>query len=395
MDKDPIAIVADITAAMENMKADHQKVVSALKEATEKTGNEAKEAAKAADDLAKKVQAQADSILDLEQKLADRVQKGQAAVETLGQIIVKSDAFKQFASGTAQKARIEANTITGQSGSSPPVNSDTLVPAQRMSGIVPGASRALRVADILPAGTTTSNAIEFTRENTFTNAAVEVAEADNKPQSTITFTLVSTPIRTIATFLRLSKQILDDSSALQAYVDQRLTYMVDYRWDAQLLNGNGTGQNISGITGAGNFTAFTPETGENALDSINRAIYAVYGSDYAPNAIILNPADWGAIERIKVGTSDVRYVVGNPVGSLMPTLWGLPVIVTNAQTAGSFVVGAFDIAYMAFTRQGTVVEMFEQDADNVTKNLVTVRAEKRGALASLRPASVRSGLLTI
>lgn len=393
--KDPIALVGEINASMEAMKKDNAAVMAALKEATEKTGQEAKEAVKAADDLAKKLQAQSASIVELEQKLADNVHKGKADVQTLGQLLIKSDAFKQFANGTAGRARIEANTITGQTGSSPPTNSDTLVPAQRLPGIIPGAYRALRVRDILPQGVTTSNAVEYTRELAFTNSAVEVAEGDNKPQSSLTFELVSAPVRTIAHWLKLSKQVLDDAPALESYVDTRLRYGVDLRYDSQLLNGNGSGQNISGITDSGNYTAFTPETGENALDSINRAIYAVYGSDYAPTGLIMNPSDWGAIERIKVGTSDVRYVVGNPTGQIGPTLWGLPVVVTNAMTAGSFVCAAFDIAYGVWNRMGTVVEMYEQDDTNVQKNLVTVRAEMRGTLATYVPLASRSGLLTI
>ena len=392
---DPIKLVEGINASIETMKADNAAIMAKLKEANEATGSDAKAAVAKAEELALKIQGQANQILDLEQKLGEQVVASKAAPETLGRMLIQSDAFKSFASGRTQKARIEANTITGQTGSSPPTNSDTLVPAQRLPGIIPGAFRALRVRDVLPQGTTTSNAVEYTRELAFTNAAVEVAEGDNKPQSTLTFELVSAPVRTIAHWLKLSKQVLDDAPALESYVDTRLRYGVDLRYDSQLLNGNGTGQNISGIRDSGNFTAFTPETGENALDSLNRAIYAVYAQDYAPTAIIMNPADWGAIERIKVGTSDVRYVVGNPTGQVGPTIWGLPVVVTNAMTAGSFVCGAMDIAYQVWNRMGTVVEMFEQDDDNVTKNLVTVRAEMRGTLATYRAASVQSGLLTL
>jgi HK97 family phage major capsid protein len=129
------------------------------------------------------------------------------------------------------------------------------------------------------------------------------------------------------------------------------------------------------------------------LDSINRAIYAAYAADYAPNAIILNPADWGAIERAKVGTSDARYVVGNPTGVMGATLWGLPVVVTNNLASGKLIVGAMDIAFQVWDRQGVTVEMSEYDSDNFQKNLLTLRAEARMALAAYRPASVFYGNL--
>lgn len=391
-DKDPIALVSQIAASMEQMKKDSADTMAALKEATASAGKDAKDAIAKADELAAKVISASAAITDMEQKLADKVQAGKAAPETLGSMVIKSDAFKQFASGHTNKLRIQANTITGQEGS-PAVNSDTLVPAQRLAGIVPGAFRALRVRDVLPSGVTTSNAIEYTRELAFTNAAAETAEGATKPEATLTFELASTTVKTIAHWIKVSKQVLEDSAALESYINTRLSYGVDLRYDAQLLTGNGTGQNISGILDSGNYTAFTPVTGETELDSINRAMTAVRLADYNPTAVMLNPTDWGKIERAKVGTGDARYVVGNPTGVMGPVLWGLPVVVTNNLTAGQFVVGAFDIAYQVFDRSGTVVEMFEQDDTNVQKNLLTVRAERRGALAVYRPASVYAGSL--
>lgn len=393
-DKDPIALVSEINASMESMKKDNAAITAELKTAMQSSGTDAKAAIEKADALAMKLAAQADSIVALEQKLAEGVQAGKAAPETLGRMIIKSDAFKEFAAGNSNKMRVQANTITGQDGGSPPLNSDVLVAPQRLGGIIPGAFRALRIRDIMPSGVTTSNAVEYTRELAFTNNAAETAEGAAKPESALTFELVSAPVRTIAHFLKVSKQVLEDSAALESYINTRLRYGVDLKTDSQIINGTGSGQQISGITKSGNFTAFTPVTGENALDSINRAIYAAYAADYAPNAIVLNPADWGAIERTKVGTSDVRYVVGNPTGSLGPTLWGLPVVVTNNLASGKLIVGAFDIAFQVWDRMGTVVEMFEQDSDNVQKNLLTVRAENRLTLASYRPASVFYGNTT-
>jgi HK97 family phage major capsid protein len=366
-----------------------------LQEAGKETGEKAKAAISKADELAQKIAGVSASIVEMEQKLADNVKKGTAAPSSLGQMVIKSDAFKQFAAGNTNKFRIEANTITGQDSASPPANSDVLVPSQRLAGIIPGAFRSLRVQDVLPVGTTSSNIVEYTRELAFTNNAAETAEGATKPESVLTFELVSAPVRTIAHFLKVSKQVLDDAVALQSYIDTRLRYGVELRYDAQLLNGNGTGQNISGITDSGNFTAFTPATGDNALDSINRAIELVALADYQATAIMLNPADWHAIERLKVGTSDDRYIIGNPAGMMGAMLWGLPVVVSNNMTSGKLLVGAFDISHQVWNRSSTVVEMFEQDDTNVQKNLLTVRAEKRGTLATYRPASVYYGNLTL
>jgi HK97 family phage major capsid protein len=355
-------------------------------------GTETKSAVEAAEKAAKELKVMGDRLLEIEQKQAESIKKGYEAPMTLGQSFANSDEFKAFAEGRTSKARLEIkNTITGQSGS-PAANSDTIVAPQRQSGIVSGAFRTLRIRDVLPFGTTSSNLVEYTRELAFTNNAAEAAEAATKAESALTFELVSAPVKTIAHWLKLSKQVMDDAPALASYVDTRLRYGVDLRIDQQLLNGNGSGQNIGGLTKSGNFTAFTPVSGDNAIDSINRAIYAVAAADYNATAIILNPADWGAIERTK--TTDDAYVFGSPQ-KLAPTLWGLPVVATNTMTAGKFMVGAMDVAAQVWNRQGTTVEMSEADDTNFQKNLVTVRAEARLALAIYRPASIQYGNLTV
>jgi HK97 family phage major capsid protein len=75
-------------------------------------------------------------------------------------------------------------------------------------------------------------------------------------------------------------------------------------------------------------------------------------------------------------------------------LWALPVVVSNAMPVGKAYMAAMPIVAQVFNRMGTVVEMFEQDDTNVQKNLITVRAEARLALAIYRPASSRYGALT-
>ena len=49
---------------------------------------------------------------------------------------------------------------------------------------------------------------------------------------------------------------------------------------------------------------------------------------------------------------------------------------------------------MIHNREGVTVEMSDSDSDNFTKNLITIRAERRLALATERPAAVRAGDLT-
>lgn len=392
-DKDPMALVEQIQASIKEVSANNEKAMASIKEASEKSGADAKAAIKLAEEAVDGVNKASASIVEIEQKMADNVRAGKAAPETLAQIVMKSEGYKQFAAGNSQKFRIQANTITGQEGS-PPANSDTIVPADRLNMIVPGAFRRLNVLDVLPQGTTTSNSVEYTKELAFTSNAAETAEGATKPEASLTFTLVNSPVVTIATWLKASKQVLEDSSMLETYIDRRLRHAINQRYESQIIAGDGTGQNLSGILDSGNHTAFTPTTGENQLDSINRMIQNVITADYVPTAVMLNPADWHAIERLKVGASDDRYIIGDPASGIGPRLWGLPVVVSNNVTSGTAIVGDFTLAYQIFNRTDTVVEMFEQDETNVQQNLLTIRAERRGAFATFVPAAVQAGSLT-
>ena len=392
-------IPADINALIGNLTASykegHENLTAQIKtivESGEKVNaDQLASAEKAAADLT----AMADNLVELEQKIAAGMSRGDQAPQSLGQLYVEADGFKSFASGSGDGSKfrmeIQASTITGQTGS-PPENSDILVEPGRRAGIVAGAFRSLRVADLLTGIPISSNAWDFTREASFTNNAVEVAEAAAKAETDLTFELATVNVRTIAHWIKVSNQILADAPAVAAYIDARMIYGVNAREDLQLLVGDGTGQNISGMTIAANRTAFTPTSGDTALDSLNRAKYAIIGADYAADGVIMNPADWGAIERLK--TSDAAYVVGNPFGMITPIVWGLPVVLSNNMTSGSFHMADFATTYDHLQRSGTVVEMGFVN-DDFTKNLVTIRAEKRAALATLRPASTRFGALTV
>lgn len=337
---------------------------------------------------------------DLEQMSAEGFKGRGEEVKTWGQSLIESESFKSFNGGEGMRARVEVkNTILGEAGS-PLEPSNVLVNTDRLPGIVPGAFRALNVLDFVPTGVTGSNQIEYTREASWSNDAAETSEGGQKPESDLTFELVNDPVRTIAHFIKASKQVLDDAPMLASYIDRRMRHGLQARLQSQILKGTGVTPNISGLSASGRHTAFTPETGEIALDSLNRAKYAVIGADYQPNVIFLNPADWGAIERVKSTSSSNDYAAGGGAalsyinGGMTPMIWGLPVVASNDVASGKFYLLDSN-AMQLFMRQGITVEMFEQDDTNVQKNLLTIRAEMRAALAVFTPLAIRYGDLVI
>ena len=393
-------LISAVEKSLDQAIEKYQGQLDESKSAANEVRDEVKSLAEQHSELVKHSESLAAKFQEFEQTALTSMKGPSKTADTWGKSLIDSDAYKGFLSGQQQRARVEVkNTILGEGGS-PQDPQNILVPEDRLAGIVPGAFRELTVLDFFPAGATGSNQIQYTREASWTNNAAERAEGTAKPESDLTFELVDDPVRTIAHIIKLSKQVLDDAPMLQTYVDRRLRHGIRNRLELQILRGNGTSPNISGLSASGRHTAFTPATGDNQFDSISKAKYAIVGADYRANVVFLNPADWGTMERLKFGASDDRYLVGDGAmlsyiqGGMTPLVWGLPVVASNNVEAGKFYVLDSN-ATQLFMRSGAVVEMFEQDEDNVQKNLITVRCEMRAALATFQPDAIRYGDLTL
>lgn len=331
----------------------------------------------------------ADRLLQLEQKGLTQ-SPAEKADESWGAQLVKADAFANFVGGRTQKARVEVkNTLTG---------SDANVAPDRKPGIVPGAFQMLTIESLLNSTTTTSNAIEFTKENVFTNSAAETAEGGAKPESALTWTLVNMPVSTVAHWIKISRQLAMDNTALAAYVNNRMRYGVQRKVETQLCVGDGVAPNISGIFDSGNFTAHGYLSGALGatlpkLVLIRKMIADSWAAGYPAEAILMNPADFAAIEIELLTTAAGQVRVAVDAAGVM-RLWGVPVVQSVGVTADNIAVGAFSQAYTIYNREGVVVEMSESDSDNFTKNLITIRAERRLALATEVPGAIRAGDLT-
>lgn len=376
-----------IQKGLDSIESKIAEFAAKAKAETEAVGKVAHDTAAAIEGLGIKQRELADEILQLKQRGALQVENKQA--EGWGEQLIKSDAYKNFVTGSAQKARYEVkNTLTG---------SDANVAPDRKPGIVPGAFQMLTMESLFPSLPTSSNAIEFTKEASFTNSAAEAAEGAAKAESALTWSLVNMPVSTVAHWIKISRQLAMDNAALAAYVETRMRYGVNRRVETQLAVGNGTAPNISGVFDTGNYTAhgYLPGALGSTLPKlvlIRKVIADLMSAGYSPDAILLNPADWATIETelltVQAGKIPFDYNNGQA------RLWGLPVVQSVGVTADTFAVGAFGQAGTIHNREGVVVEMSDSDGDNFTKNLITLRAERRLALAIEVPAAIRGGDLT-
>lgn len=322
---------------------------------------------------------------EITQKFESMKTNSAPVIQTAGSEFIKSDAFKQFVAGQRQSARLEVkNTVTA--------GTTTTLPTQR-PGVIAGSFAPTTVRDLFRVVPVTSNAVYALREASWTNSAAEVSQGAAKNESDLTFEQYNVTVQTVAHWIKVSNQLVADAPAIMAYIDTRLRDGLAKRIDAQLLNGNGTSPNLSGLTDSGNYTAYTATSDDLLVDAINRAKYTLWAAGNMPDTVIVNPADWGAMERTREGAGSGMYLYGAPGTIASANPFGLRVVLSSNMTSGNFLVGALDASTVLYERQGAVVEMGYVNAD-FTNNLVTIRAEERLALAVERPAAILYGAFT-
>jgi HK97 family phage major capsid protein len=254
----------------------------------------------------------------------------------------------------------------------------------------------LTVRDLLSVGETTQSIIYFIKESSFTNAADMVAEEGEKPEATLATTSASAPVRKIAVVLKVTEEMFADFPQLRDYINTRLTFMVQQKEEDQLLNGTGSGNQITGILQTSGIQT-QAKGGDTNLDAIHKAITKIRTpttGGYEPDGIVMHPTDYQLIRLAKDGAN--QYFGGGPFtygpygnGGYqdMPGPWGLRPVVTTAITAGTALVGAFKMAAQIWQREGIRVESTNSNEDDFNFNRVSLRVEERLALAVYAPGA--------
>jgi HK97 family phage major capsid protein len=354
----------------------------------EAAGTVAEETQNQIENLGAKQLELAEQLLEIQQSAA--AMGGGSSVKSLSDIFKESDAYNAYIGRQTGKFSIEIENATL-------LGSDATVAPDRKTGIVQGDFQFLTLEQLFASIPTTSNAIEYTKEATFTNNAAEAAEGAEKGESVNTFSLVNMPVSTVAHWLRISRQLASDNVALAAYVNSRMVYGVNRRVETQLGSGDGVSPDISGILDAGNFTAHGfADAALGTLKKVNlitKMVASLWVNGGLPGAILLNPVDWAQIQ------VDLTDSTGNSArvdysDGVAPRLNGIRVVQSNGITADNVVVGDFQMAGAIHNREGVIVEMSDSDDDNFTKNMITIRAERRLALTIERPSMIIAGDLT-
>jgi HK97 family phage major capsid protein len=335
--------------------------------------------------------------------------------KTFGELFVESEGYKDFVGRFAKNGIIpnavkgvQSNPfqidskalITGASATSAgaAVRNDLYAPITDLVG-----ERELTVRDLVTVGSTDSDTVEYVRVTGKTNAAAPTAEATSsatigdgtggtttaaagglKPESALTLEVVSTSVKTIAHWIPMTKRAASDAGQVRTLVDNFLRYGLNEELEDQILNGSGAGENFTGILQSGVSTVGSAGTDIDAIVDAIRTVRVT--GRRRPTGLVIHPNDWYSTGFLLAKDLQNNYLVGDPRASVdqLNQLWGLQVVVSEAITENTALVGDFRQAVL-WEREGVDVMVSDQHADFFTRNLLAILAEMRAAFGVLDP----------
>jgi HK97 family phage major capsid protein len=283
------------------------------------------------------------------------------------------------------------STIVGDTPSSE--NTGYSVQPQRMPGWANDPRRPLSLLDVLNRMEVTSGSFEYNQLDGYTNAAdYQAQQGDTKAQADVPTELKTAAIATIAHWVNVSKQVLQDVPMLENAIGDLLRYGVLSKLEREIIVGaGGTGQ-IAGLTDVGNFTALVTASGDTLADAVAKAQASLNIAGWNAGAVLVHPDTWRLARSERADTGAGVYLAGSWAAPAAPSIWNTPVIQTPHLAVGELIV--FDPTQVwLLDRQDAVVEI-GRTANQFTQNTMTILAELRAGLAVFAPSAVMYGELT-
>ena len=263
-----------------------------------------------------------------------------------------------------------------------------VIPADRVAGYKYDPTRPVHVRQLIPQGSTASDVVRFVKESGYSNGATATAEGVTLTQSDFDMTASDANVRKIGTYFRISEEMLADTPQLTSYLSARAPEKLLEVEDTQILSGNGSAPNLSGITTdaaafdlAGEFADAVDSA--NQFDVLIASLNQLAIANYSADTIMLHPTDFHKILLLKDSTAE--YIKKDVYQGLQPQFNGVRVVLNTAITSGTFLVGNFAQGTQLWVRDNVNVEFFREDGTNVRDGFVTVRVSERVALTNYLP----------
>lgn len=318
----------------------------------------------------------------LEKSLNDLILKantfGSAGKEhetlSIGRRFTQSDVYKN-AVAKNQGCIFEVKTVDDRGNKITPVRQEGLISLDRTQ---------VKFRDFMTVVPCSEGSVDYVVETGFVNNAGKVAEGVEFSESTVTYKQKTVSLENVGHYIGITKQTYNDSNALAVHVEERVIEGVEVKENEYIVNALTTCEGIQTYTGA-----VDGEVGDTPIDNIRRAITKCKAAKYPVEAIIVNPADFEAIETAKDNNGNYVYFQ-NAVGGV-DKIWRVPLFEHDAVPKGKFLMGAIKSGACLYDRQQIEIEVATQHADNFLKGLYILKGDERIAVVVNRPESFLLG----
>jgi HK97 family phage major capsid protein len=322
---------------------------------------------------------------------------------SVGRRVVESDAYQSLLRSGAplqEKARINMDPVTvltreelmdtlrARAGLDLPSGQSLITPDLQIFPPVEIPIRQVRLIDLVNKETTNSDIIYWTKQTSRVLAAAPTATGTNAPSATLGFQRQTSTVRRIPVMITAPREVLADEGRVQGILENELEVDIRIGLENQVLTGNGTGENFTGIINTAGIGTVAQGAADYALDAIHRGItYVRLHGFNDPDGIGLHPVD---LETIVLQRDGMRRYIFEPTDD-QTRIWGFPVVATPVFTQGTGLVGNFRMGATLWLREDVAVSASDGYTDTGTgvnyfaAGLVAILAQLRAAFAVTRP----------
>lgn len=243
--------------------------------------------------------------------------------------------------------------------------------------------RTVRVLDLITVLSTDTDAVEWSRQKTRTDAVnTKTAGGASSDESIYEWEKVIANIKRIPTHIVIPKSQLADQARLKGELEMEGRKAVALKTENLVIAGDGVGENFDGILGTAGI-ATVAKGADTVPDAVHFGITAVrIQLEDDITAIGVHPNDFEkyVLEKDLQG----RYLSGRgPQDATASTMWGYPAVVSTAFTEGTIVPANWAGAYL-WVRSGLTIESGYINAQLI-QDLTTLAFEYRAAFAVKQP----------
>lgn len=251
-------------------------------------------------------------------------------------------------------------------------NSMTDLPQQQYEpGLSQAPRRTNRIMSFCNVAPAASSLISWMNKKNAEGNAAMTAEGVLKTLRDWELDRTESKAKKVAVVEKCVEELIEDVPGMQAFIEQDIMQAIEDQENEQIITGDGTGENMTGIDTLATAYSLTTISTTNPTnkDAISAAIAQVLSLNHVPTHVFVNPIDYANIKNKK--GSDGHYMYKGADGIEV----SLILVQTNDIAQGSFLVG--DMMKVNIRPMSEVRIQIGWENDDFRKNQITIIGERR------------------